>query len=281
MADPPARRARAGCRTVPPVVVIAGISDEPRRASHLPDAYADAVTAAGGLPLMRPPGLRSPAAVTALLLRADALLFPGGDDFDTARLRLGPVHPQARPVPAAQQDADVELARQALRRRVPVLGICYGMQLLGLVCGARLHQHLPDDAPGTVVHRAGDGTGTEHEVEVVPGTRTAAAVGVAGGGRVRVRSAHHQALASVPPGWHVAARDADGLIEAIERPGSGLAIGVQWHPERPPRHDGLFAALVTAARVRAARVTAARVWAARGTAGRRAAKGAPRVGPSS
>ncbi len=231
-----------------PVVLVAGICDDERQVSYLPDSYSEAIMGAGGLPLVRPAGLGSPGLIGALLDRVDAVLIPGGADFDTERLGLGPVHPQARPVPTAQQDADVALVTEVLRRRLPVLGICYGMQLLGLVGGGRLHQHLPDAAPGTVTHRRPGGGDTEHEVRVTAGTGTAAALSLPGGGQLSVCSAHHQALASAGPGWQVTARDADGLIEAIERPGDLLTVGVQWHPERGEAPSGLFTALIAAAR---------------------------------
>jgi putative glutamine amidotransferase len=247
-----------GFAAAAPVVLAAGIWDRERGVSYLPDSYSAAILAAGGLPLIRPPRAASAGQIAGLLDRADALLIPGGADFDTERLGLGPVHPRARPVPAAQQDADVALVTAALERELPVLGICYGMQLLGLVGGGRLHQHLPDDAPGTVAHQGAGGGDTQHEVEVLAGTGTAAALGLPGGGRVRICSAHHQALASAGPGWRVSARDADGLVEAIERPGPALTIGVQWHPERGELLSGLFAALVAAGQERAARVGAQR-----------------------
>jgi putative glutamine amidotransferase len=223
-----------------PVVVIAGTADGERRGCFLADDYSEAVLRAGGLPLIRPPGVNSPALVDELLARADALIVPGGRDLDTERLGLGPVHPKARLTPTALQDADVAIVTAALRRDMPVLGICYGMQLLGLLGGGTLCQHLEDDTGG---HIGPDGT-VQHDVQVTPGTRTAAAVGTG----LRVWSAHHQALDSAGPGWLVTARDPAGLIEAIEHPGHRLAIGVQWHPERAePPQDGLFGALVSAA----------------------------------
>jgi putative glutamine amidotransferase len=234
-----------------PVVVIAGISDADRKTSGVPDRYGEAVLRAGGLPLIRPAGVASSNLVSDLLKHADALLIPGGRDLDTERLGLGPVHPMARLTPAGQQDADVALVSGAAKRGLPVLGICYGMQLLGLVGGGRLHQHLPDDAPGAVRHLDNHGGLVEHDVQLTAGTRTAAALGLASGGSLRVRSSHHQALASTGTGWSVTARDADGLIEAIEYTGRQLAIGVQWHPDRAKpctAEDGLFAALIAAAR---------------------------------
>jgi len=230
--------------------VIAGVSDPEQGRSVLSDRYGEALLRAGGLPLIRPSGVGSPALVDDLLGQADAVLIPGGRDLDTERLGLGPVHPRAALVPSAQQDADVALVSAALSRGTPVLGICYGMQVLGLVGGGRLHQHLPDDAPGTVAHRDADGGEVRHEVQIRPGTRTAAALGLPGGGSLRIRSSHHQALTSAGPGWQVTAQDADGLIEGIEHAGPGLAIGVQWHPERAEpggAEDGLFAILIAAA----------------------------------
>lgn len=243
------RRRHGRPRHQRPVVVIAGVSDTERERSVLADRYAEAVLRAGGLPLIRPARIESPAVVGDLLAHADAVLIPGGPDLDTERLGLGPVHPKATLVPSAQQDADIALISAALGRGTPLLGICYGMQVLGVVGGGRLHQHLPDDAPGTVAHRGDEGGFVQHDVQILPGTRTAAALGLAGGGSLRIHSSHHQALASAGPGWQVTARDADGLIEGIEHTGPGLAIGVQWHPERADPGgptDTLFAALLAA-----------------------------------
>jgi putative glutamine amidotransferase len=232
--------------------MIAGISDgEQQSSSGVPDRYVEAILRAGGLPLVRPAGVASSNLVSDLLKHADALLIPGGRDIDTERLGMGPVHPKARLTPAGQQDADVALVAGAAKRGLPVLGICYGMQLLGVVGGGRLHQHLPDDAPGTVRHIGNGGGLVEHEVDLEKGSKTGTAIGAPGGGAMSVRSSHHQALASAGTGWVVTARDCDGLIEGIEYTGRQFAIGVQWHPERAKPGNcqyGLFDALIAAAR---------------------------------
>src|SRR6185295_17458336 len=126
------------------------------------------------------------------------------------RLGLGPTHPAAQRTPAAKQDFDVLLARAALERRMPVLGVCYGMQLLALVEGGTLLQHLPDDRPGRREHRGG----ALHGVALAPASKLARWLGVE---HLDVVSRHHQAVASAPAGWNIAARDDEGLIEAIER----------------------------------------------------------------
>ena len=215
--------------------------------------YADAVLKAGGVPVAIPP-VGGPGDLARLLERLDGVLVSGGDDFDTARLGLGPTHARATPVPRAKQDFDLALAHAVLAGGVPVLGICYGMQLLGLAEGAGLHQHLPEDRPGRQEHSGG----VVHAVRAVAGSKLARLLEV---DEVAVVSRHHQALSRVELPWRVAALDAEGLVEAIEREDHPFAVGVQWHPELAPEgspHDRLFRGLVGAAALRSRRATAAR-----------------------
>jgi putative glutamine amidotransferase len=152
------------------------------------------------------------------------------------------------PTPAEKQDFDLALTRACLDGGVPVLGICYGMQCLGLAAGAALLQHLPAARPGGRDHAGG----VRHPVRVAAGGKLRAAVGVEA---LEVVSRHHQALGAVAPPWTVAATDEEGLIEAIERPNHPFALGVQWHPELSAAdtpHGRLFEALVEAAQRRAA-----------------------------
>jgi putative glutamine amidotransferase len=153
----------------------------------------------------------------------------------------------------AKQDFDVSLARRALELDRPILGVCFGMQLLGVLAGSRLLQHLPDDRPDATVRHIGDSAAgssgpVRHDVIAEPGSLLDKALG--GASRLACCSSHHQAVtAPTAPGWRVAARDDDGLVEAIESTAHRFAVGVQWHPEREePQtpHDGLFRGLVAA-----------------------------------
>ena len=228
----------------PRILINPELEQGPKARAILPAAYAQAVWAAGGHPLILPPCVEpTEPFVDELLDGADGLLLSGGDDFDTARLGLAPTHEKAKPVPKAKQDFDFHLARRGLERDLPTLGICYGMQLLGLIGGGKLHQHLPEDRPQTRDHTGG----RIHSVVLEQGTKLAQLLAV---GQSEVISRHHQALASVTSPWIISAYDDEGLIEAIEDPTKRFALGVQWHPELEGPgglQARLFEGLVTAA----------------------------------
>lgn len=220
--------------------------DRPAMRLHL--AYADAILRAGGLPFVMPP-IGGPADQARMLSACDGLLLTGGDDFAMERFGQGPTHPSAQPTPGEKLEFDLSLVRQALDAELPILGICYGMQLLGLMDGATLHQHLPEDRPECGEHRNSE----VHGVTPVKDSKLAGILGVA---RLDVVSRHHQALATVDGPWRIAAVDDGGLIEATEHIDHPFALGVQWHPELSPQgspHDRLFQSLVSAAGIRSAR----------------------------
>jgi len=211
------------------------------RTYHYVDAaYAHAVGRSGGvavyLPLAADPA--------ALVDRVDALLVPGGDDLLPPRPY--PPHVRFEPVPDEQLAFDRALVEAALARGRPILGICYGMQLLAAALGGALHYDIATDVPGAGAHQLGHGEG-RHGVRLEPGSRLAVAFGGATG---RVGSRHHQAVSDPGPKLQVSARADDGVVEAIELPGPRFVVGVQWHPESQadPPSDALFRAFIDSAR---------------------------------
>jgi putative glutamine amidotransferase len=206
--------------------------------------YLRAIEEAGGMPVVLPPL----GDAIAYLDRLDGVCLSGGPDLDPDVYGAPERHAELGPTEPGLDAFELELARAADARGLPILGICRGAQALNVARGGTLHQHLPG-------HRQTEpATATTHTVHIEPGSRLA---DVAGAGRLRVNSFHHQAVDVLGTGLRAVARAADGIVEAIEAPGPRLLLGVQWHAEgltAQPRHRALFAELVSAAAAPAPRL---------------------------
>jgi putative glutamine amidotransferase len=207
----------------------------------LPTDYAEQVTAAGGIPVLLPPL----PGVAAAADRLDGLLLTGGGDIDPGRYGAQP-HPRTSRVSGPRDAAELELLDAATQERLPVLGVCRGMQLVNVARGGTLCQHLPDDAG----HALAPGMFGSHPVRVAAGTRLAGILGANGDG-VDVPTAHHQAVDRLGDGLVASAWAEDGVVEAVEAGAGGdpFLLAVQWHPEAgtDPR---VIQALVAAAAAR-------------------------------
>jgi putative glutamine amidotransferase len=179
------------------------------------------VVAAGGVPIASDTW----AEPELLLERVDALILNGGSDIAPDLYGADPHEATDAPNPR-RDEFELRLARGAMARGLPVLGVCRGMQLLNVACGGTLHQDL--GTGGGIDHYArAEWDRPVHEVEVEPGSRLER---VFADGRTTVNSVHHQAVDRLGAGLHVTARASDGVIEGIEDE-DGRAVGVQWHPE--------------------------------------------------
>jgi len=221
-------------------------SRAPGRKIHiLYDDYVQAILSSGGLPVLLPPVLGA-ANRTAYVEHLHGLVIPGSPaDIDPAcygeepHQRLGPVNP-------LRTNFEIQLARLAVTRGLPVFGVCGGAQVLNVALGGSLYQDIPSQIPKAYKHSGF--SEPAHTIDLVPGTRLATIVGAH---ELRVNSLHHQAIKVPGHGLVVSASARDGVIEAVEIPDQPFVVGVQWHPERLFIEDKtaqqLFTAFVQAA----------------------------------
>jgi putative glutamine amidotransferase len=215
-----------------------------RRAVLLAYDYITAIQDAGGLALMIPPDPALESGPDEVLELIDGLILAGGADLDPSSYGAEP-HPKTKGTVPERDRTELELARRAVERGIPVLGICRGMQLLNVAMGGTLRQHVPDDV-GHEEHRRhlGSFDGSEHDVRL---ERRSLAAAAAGEELHTTKSHHHQAVDSVGEGFRVTGVSVlDGLPEAIEAQGPAFCLGVQWHPEADER-SRVISALVGAA----------------------------------
>lgn len=229
-----------------PIIGITTANSSQRPAYLAAHAYADAVTRAGGIPLMLP--YRAALAdIPELVSALHGVVFSGGADLDPSSWGEAR-HPQAEPLDREREAYERELVAELDRRRKPTLGICLGAQLMNVHRGGSLTQFIPD-LPRTppLEHRRLDDTDSRHGARVDPRSLLARILGTTA---LDVNSAHQQAFARIGRGLTVTAWAPDGVAEALEDAVRPFWIGVQWHPERiidAPGQVNLFHHLVQVA----------------------------------
>ncbi len=215
-----------------------------QQAALTPLSYLSAVQRADGLALVLAPDRRLVEEPEEVLDLIDGLLLAGGADIDPASYGQERHAETVSTVPA--RDAfEIALARAAIERDMPVLGICRGMQLINVALGGTLVQHLPEHY-GHHEHRRvlGSFDGADHQVELAEDSLAASAAGEL---EHATKSHHHQGVARLGDGLLVSGTSTlDDLAEAIELPDKRFVLGVQWHPEAD-QSSTVVAALVEAA----------------------------------
>jgi putative glutamine amidotransferase len=209
--------------------------------------YVDAVQRAGGVAIMLPPDPAVAADPDRVLDLIDGLILAGGRDVDPQTYGAEP-HPETDEPRTERDEFELALARRAMERDLPLLGICRGMQVMNVARGGTLVQHLPVHV-GHEDHRRSLGTfdGNDHPVHLAGGSLAAHAAGELQHGTL---SHHHQGIDRVGDGFRVTGwADDDELPEALEDPQLRFALGVQWHPEADEQ-SRIIAALVDEARKR-------------------------------
>ena len=207
----------------------------------LPLSYSRAIHGAGGMVAILPPDRRASEEPSDLLDRLDALVLGGGADIDSESQGTEP-HPETVGTNPDRDRFEIALALGALERRIPLLGVCRGMQVLNVACGGSLDQHIPDRL-GHDLHRPVPGTWAEHDVRIEPGSLVARATGTE---RLSVKSHHHQGLDRIAESLQATAwATEDETVEAIESEDADFVLGVLWHPEEDAQ-DRVIPALVEA-----------------------------------
>jgi putative glutamine amidotransferase len=204
---------------------------------HVKRAYAKAIADAGGRPLHISPELD----VTSVIAVCDGVVISGGDDIPPdlyGEQVMSGIDEESR--------ERIQWERQLLdtfaQARAPLLGVCYGMQLMNVHYGGSLLQDIRAANPAALDH-GGGGKRTQHEIDISPGSFLAPLFGTA----VTVCSTHHQAVARLANGFKVAALASDGTIEAIER---DQLVAVEWHPEADTTGNKIYGLLVERAKMR-------------------------------
>jgi putative glutamine amidotransferase len=189
--------------------------------------YYDALTKAGAVPVIIPP-LEEDDDLEQVLDQLSGIVLVGGADLDPRRDGWM-LHPSIRPLAARRESFDRRLMRIVAQRRMPVLGIGAGMQLINVVLGGNLLLHIPEDRPAALPHHDPLDPAHRHTLVLERGSLMER---VYGDGELRVNSMHHMAIDEVAPGFEVTARCPDGIVEAIEsRLPDWFALGTQFHPE--------------------------------------------------
>jgi putative glutamine amidotransferase len=213
---------------------IIGINSDFRAAAHNQPAfsyvaagYYDAIARAGGIPVILPPATDEQG-LSQLLDHLDGTVLIGGADLDPRNDGFM-LHSTTKPMDPRRESFDRRLAYEIAERRMPVLAIGVGMQLLNVACGGNLFLHLPEDLPSALPHRDAQDPAHRHSLIIEANSLIGR---VYGEGEIRVTSRHHMSIDEVAQGFRVTARCQDGVIEAIESEMiDWFAVGTQFHPE--------------------------------------------------
>jgi len=210
-----------------PLIGISCSFDQKEGRYMLAEAYVEAVIKAGGLPVILP-GSGKVNRALPYLRAIHGLLLAGGGDMDPSYFNEEP-HPNLGEITPNRDRFEVMLTKSALRKNIPVLGICRGIQVLNVACGGSVIQHIPAVVKKPLKHsQAAPRHHATHRIFIDKSSRTAEILQT---NLTRVNSFHHQAVGDPANGFNVSAISNDGVIEAIEHTKFRFAFGVQWHPE--------------------------------------------------
>jgi putative glutamine amidotransferase len=196
---------------------------------YLAAGYFDSIVNAGGIPVLMPPTTDFDS-IERTLDMLDGFVLVGGGDLDP-RNDGYMLHSSVRPMEARRESFDRRLAMEISNRRMNLMAIGVGLQLINVVEGGNLFYHIPIDVPNAIQHRDPQDPHHRHSLVVEPNSILGR---VYGEGEIRVTSRHHMAIDRLADAFRVTARCQDGIIEGIEGKGNDwFVVGCQFHPESP------------------------------------------------
>jgi putative glutamine amidotransferase len=197
-------------------------------------AYTEAISIAGGLPVLIPLNLSNDE-LDGLLYRLDGILFTGGYDIDPHKYG-GHSHPSVERIDKSRDEVEMHLIQSLIKSDKSFLGICRGLQVINVAMGGSLYEHIPDQAPGDIIHDNHHlpRNFLAHKVTIKTKNHLSEIIASS---EVLVNSLHHQGVRNLANALLPAAYAPDGLIEAFELPGHPFGLAVQWHPEELLEHE--------------------------------------------
>ncbi|OGW07260.1 MAG: hypothetical protein A2889_08380 [Nitrospinae bacterium RIFCSPLOWO2_01_FULL_39_10] len=193
------------------------------------ESYVTAVEDSGGIPLLLC-STKNENSISRFINLIDGLLISGGGFDIDPKLYGEEPHPKLGKIQPDRTDFEIKLLKSAVEKRMPVLGICGGHQLINVYFGGTLYQDIPSQYSEKINHKQSTPSDIPyHKIEIHPSTRLSKITEADSG---MVNSTHHQSIKKIGNGFNVSAVAEDGIIEAIESDNDDFIVGVQWHPER-------------------------------------------------
>lgn len=215
-----------------PVIGITTYGQNENNRYNIPAEYVESVRRAGGLPVLLVPGEKDPGAWLEIV---DGVVLSGGGDIDPARYQ-GNMHETIYNIDDARDALELKLADLLLKNKMPTLAICRGIQVINVLLGGNLIEHIPDECGEKIKHRKAEGVSTMHTITVEANSHLAQILGET---KFEASSLHHQAIRTPTSGAKIVAHAPDGVIEAIEFENEPQLIAIQWHPEITAKDDPL------------------------------------------